>query len=593
MSMKKQIDGLRAKGENRVLVLLATLILASTSAVGQETQETQETQEAQEAQEAQGEQDAQALIPLTEAESLVLDQLLESIESDKAIIDDLSERMETAAGIEKSIVYSRLDRVTGKIFRSVLDLGSRAIKHQSEGKDAERYKQVIEEDLLTLPKEAFDAVGRVGLRINYKRDDLTTVELVNEDQRLFAAVKIVDEIYQLLLDFLTLADAWQLDVDEVRDRLRQDMKEAAASRSVFLDMAIASAANHRASAAILPANTDIAGELSAADARVKLTAASLQRTANFLRALGVDDRLYRQQILSATGQITTEVLDVGVFTNLVKGWSSSIWELLIDQGPRLLLKLFLMILIVYLATRVSRLAEMGINRALDSSRVQISHLLRRMLVSTGRNLVIMLGILIALSQVGISLGPLLAGLGIAGFIIGFAMQDALSNFASGMLILFYRPFDVGDTVEAGGVRGKVRSMSLVNTTIMTFDNQALVVPNNLIWGSVIKNVTAQRTRRVDLTFGISYGDDILNAERVFREIVTAHEKILDSPEPMIHVNELGESSVNFIVRPWVRTEDYWDVYWDITRDVKLRLDKEGISIPFPQRDVHVHETKPA
>jgi len=579
--MKKRIDGLRAKGESLVLILLATLIFASTSVVGQD------------AQEAQSEPDAQALIPLTEAESLVLDQLLDNIESDKAIIDDLSGRMETAEGIEKSIIYSRLDRVTGKIFRSVLDLGSRAIKHQNDGKNAERYKQVIEEDLVTLPREAFDAVDRVGLRINYKRDDLTTVELVNEDQRLFAAVKIVDEIYQLLLDYLTLADAWQLDVDEVRERLRQDMKETAASRSVFLDMAIAAAANHRASAVILPANTVIAGELSAADARVKLTAASLQRSANFLRVLGVDDRLYRQQILAATGQITTEVLDVGVFTNLVKNWSSSLWQMVVDQGPRLLLNLFLMILIVYLATRVSRLAEMGINRALDSSRVQISHLLRRMLVSTGRNLVVMLGILIALAQVGISLGPLLAGLGIAGFIIGFAMQDALSNFASGMLILFYRPFDVGDTVEAGGVRGKVRSMSLVNTTIMTFDNQALVVPNNLIWGSVIKNVTAQRTRRVDLTFGISYGDDILNAERVFREIVTAHEKVLDSPEPMIHVNELGDSSVNFIVRPWVRTEDYWDVYWDITRDVKLRLDKEGISIPFPQRDVHVHETKPA
>jgi len=169
----------------------------------------------------------------------------------------------------------------------------------------------------------------------------------------------------------------------------------------------------------------------------------------------------------------------------------------------------------------------------------------------------------------------------------------LSNFASGMLILLYRPFDVGDVVEAGGVQGKVRSMSLVNTTIMTFDNQALVVPNNLIWQTVIKNVTVQKTRRVDLVFGISYGDDIEHAERVFHEIVDKHEKVLAAPEPMIHLHELADSSVNFIVRPWVRTDDYWDVYWDITRSVKLRLDEEGISIPFPQRDVHVHEVKPA
>jgi small conductance mechanosensitive channel len=253
----------------------------------------------------------------------------------------------------------------------------------------------------------------------------------------------------------------------------------------------------------------------------------------------------------------------------------------------------LMAFIIYLAIRLSRFMEMGINRGLDTSRVQVSHLLRRMLVSSGRNLVVLIGVLIALSQIGISLGPLLAGLGIAGFIVGFAMQDALSNFASGMLILFYRPFDVGDTVEAGGVRGTVRSMSLVNTTIMTFDNQSLVIPNNLVWSTVIKNVTAQRTRRVDLTFGISYGDDIKKAERVFLEIISEHELVLESPEPMVRVNELGESSVNFIVRPWVKTADYWSVYWDITRSVKLRLDEEGISIPFPQRDVHVHESKPA
>jgi len=122
---------------------------------------------------------------------------------------------------------------------------------------------------------------------------------------------------------------------------------------------------------------------------------------------------------------------------------------------------------------------------------------------------------------------------------------------------------------------------------MTFDNQKLVVPNNLIWQTVITNVTAQRSRRVDLMFGISYADDIEKAERVLREIVEEHDAVLDDPEPKIRVHELGESSVNIIVRPWVKTTDYWDTYWDLTKAVKLRFDKEGISIPFPQRDVHV------
>jgi small conductance mechanosensitive channel len=182
---------------------------------------------------------------------------------------------------------------------------------------------------------------------------------------------------------------------------------------------------------------------------------------------------------------------------------------------------------------------------------------------------------------------LLAGFGIAGFIVGFALQDTLGNFASGMLILLYRPFDVGDVVLAGGVEGTVSHMSLVNTTFLTFDNQRLVVPNNLIWGSVITNLTAQRTRRVDLVFGIAYEDDVEKAESILTEIVQSHAKVLKEPEPLVKVHELADSSVNFAVRPWVATDDYWQTYWDLTKAVKMRFDEVGITIPYPQRDVHV------
>jgi small conductance mechanosensitive channel len=201
--------------------------------------------------------------------------------------------------------------------------------------------------------------------------------------------------------------------------------------------------------------------------------------------------------------------------------------------------------------------------------------------------VLIIGLLIALSQVGINLAPLLAGMGLVGFIVGFALQDTLSNFAAGMLILIYRPFDVDDVIEAAGVSGKVSKMSLVNTTILTFDNQTIIVPNGKIWGDIIRNVTAQTMRRVDLVFGIGYGDDIEKTEKVLAEVVAAHPAVLDEPETLIKVHELGESSVNFIVRPWVHRDDYWDTYWDLTRAVKLRFDEEGISIPFPQRDVHL------
>ncbi len=227
-------------------------------------------------------------------------------------------------------------------------------------------------------------------------------------------------------------------------------------------------------------------------------------------------------------------------------------------------------------------------KAVKSQNLNLSHLMQHFFISVSGNAVWVVGILVGLSQVGLNLAPILTGFGVAGVIVGFALQDTLSNFAAGMMLLIYRPFDVGDFVFAGGVDGKVSHMSLVSTTIRTFDNQVIIVPNGKIWGDVIKNVTHERSRRVDMVFGIGYGDDIDHAEAVLKDIVQAHPSVHETPEPIVKVHTLNTSSVDFIVRPWVDTEDYWDVYWDITKQVKVRFDKEGISIPFPQQDVHLY-----
>jgi small conductance mechanosensitive channel len=301
----------------------------------------------------------------------------------------------------------------------------------------------------------------------------------------------------------------------------------------------------------------------------------------------MDATSYQQQVIGATGEISTDIFDPRVLWSLIKKSLQKLVDLVVEDGPSLLLNLLIFAAIFFVFRKLANIVQRLIEAGLDRSQLQLSQLLRSMIVSISRNIVLIIGILLGLSQVGISLGPVLAGLGVAGFVIGFALQDSLSNFASGMMILSYRPFDVGDVVEAGGVFGTVSHMSLVNTTIMTFDNQTLVVPNNKIWGDVIKNVTSQRTRRVDLVFGISYSDDIPRTEALLREILAADERVLTNPEPMVRLNELADSSVNFIVRPWVKTEDYWDVYWDVTREVKLRFDEADVSIPFPQTDVHL------
>ncbi|MFM1903898.1 MAG: Small-conductance mechanosensitive channel, partial [Planctomycetota bacterium] len=188
----------------------------------------------------------------------------------------------------------------------------------------------------------------------------------------------------------------------------------------------------------------------------------------------------------------------------------------------------------------------------------------------------------------VNISPLLALIGGAAFVVGLALQNTLSNFAQGLIILAYRPFDVGDAIEAGGVSGTVESMNMLSTTIRTFDNKVVIVPNGKIGGDTITNATASDTRRVDLCFGIGYADDIDKAEAVLTKLVTAHPLVLADPPPVIRLNELADSAVHIIVRPWTKTADYWTVYWDLMKGVKQAFDREGISIPYPQQDVHLH-----
>lgn len=258
-----------------------------------------------------------------------------------------------------------------------------------------------------------------------------------------------------------------------------------------------------------------------------------------------------------------------------------------EHWPLLLYRAAILIGTLLVFWFLARLTRRVVRRVADSENMRGAQLLEDTLVSVSGKVVIGLGVVVGLSLVGVQLGPVLAGLGIAGFVLGFALQDTLANFAAGTMILVYSPFDVGDAVEVAGVTGKVHSMSLVSTTILTFDNQRVIVPNGKIWGDVIRNITAEDIRRVDMVFGISYADAIPEAEDILRRIVDNHELVLDDPEPVIRLSNLGDSSVDFIVRPWSKTEDYWNVKWDITRSVKLAFDEADVTIPFPQRDVHL------
>ena len=223
----------------------------------------------------------------------------------------------------------------------------------------------------------------------------------------------------------------------------------------------------------------------------------------------------------------------------------------------------------------------------------LSKLLQTFLVTVVYWIVLAFGLMIVLSALGVDITPAFALVGGASFVLAFAFQDTLGNLASGLMIMINRPFDEGDFVDIGGVAGTVKAVSIVATTVTTPDNQVIVIPNKNVWNNVITNVTGSDTRRVDLVFGISYEDSIPDAIRVMEETVKSHPLVLDEPAPVVRVHELADSSVNFICRPWTKTTDYWTVYWDLMQQMKEHFDAAGISIPYPQRDVHVRPSAPA
>jgi len=198
-------------------------------------------------------------------------------------------------------------------------------------------------------------------------------------------------------------------------------------------------------------------------------------------------------------------------------------------------------------------------------------------------------IIAALSKLGIQTTSFIAILGAAGLAIGLALQGSLANFAAGVLMIIFKPFKVGDIIEGGGVSGVVEEITIFTTELRSFDNKKIIVPNAKITGDNIINYTAKDCRRVDIVAGVGYGDDLDKVRSVLEDILSGDDRILKDPAPTIGVLELGDSSVNFAVRPWVKTENYWDVFFAMQESIKKRFDAEGISIPFPQQDVHLYK----
>lgn len=517
-----------------------------------------------------------------------LQQAYANIEQQRQTIKKLQARVTKTSGLTQNALDVRLDKAWLKLLEQGLAFAKAVADKEKAEVKVGKYRQHAIDVLVSQFDVGSTAIKRIQSRIEIPKPDLSAAEQAAAYSRVFNTLATLNLAYETTIQSLQLAKQFELDVSQQEISLKEELSERAATGSILLEMAMDDVTALRASVAAVPDDAELKAKMTVATNHVRSLAQELSAVLVMMESLDMDTAAYQQQVLAATGQITTDVFEVSVVTSLLLGWGEKLWTVMIEDGPNLLFKIILFLVIVLGFRKLGDFVKTIVERALEKSHLNITELLRRMIVSIVRNTIFIIGILIALSQLGISLGPLLAGLGVAGFVIGFALQDSLSNFAAGMMILMYRPFDVGDLIEAGGVIGKVSKMNLVNTTILTVDNQTIVVPNNKIWGDVVKNVTAQTRRRIDMVFGISYTDDIPKTERVLQDILDSHEKVLDEPEPIVRLHELADSSVNFVVRPWVNKDDYWEVYWDITRAVKMRFDEEGISIPFPQRDVHIY-----
>ena len=393
---------------------------------------------------------------------------------------------------------------------------------------------------------------------------------------------------------LSEADSLRLDVSDAWKRYDQFLLEFAENTVGRLQIAVSERNNLRERIRIAertnaPATeiTELKLRLGAAETRIDAIADNTASLNDRLEKRGYETSAYRENLIRATGEVTGDVLNPQVFLRLTRGFLADSWRSIRENAGTIIVRTLIVIaFIVFFRLLFSLLWRLAHAVRL----VRGSRLVRDLIGRILRPVATLVGLFAGLSFIGVQTTTLLASLGVAGLVVGFALQDSISNLFAGIAILASRPYDVDDTVEAAGVVGRVRAMGLWNTTIVTFDARRLLVPNRNIWGSNVENRSAETNRRVEAVARIGYDTDLQHAMVVLQQLLEGDPRVLDEPAPTVWVSRLAESWVEVKLWPWVKTEDWWSMYSDLPRLVRLRLAEEGIEVPVPRRDV---TTRPA
>jgi small conductance mechanosensitive channel len=519
-------------------------------------------------------------------------QILSEIDERGLRLDALTAEMEGRSGEEYLIILG----LVGALEEEILDLFEALVENVESAEEAGMDNSALAEffEVQMAPATLY-LINLVEVseseiqKLAQQRESTAPAKLLEFEDRMAEYNGRIDQYYEMLLILADQMERVSLDSAPALDYVQNYLPARADRLMGRITLTSAQIQSLEDRIADGETDADTAAELRAANAKLGWTTASLAEATRVLDLIDYPTAPYRQVLIRTTG-LTEDIFDLEVAQGLFDEFLDSVLDWLGDNGVTIVFQILVFIVIVMVSRVLGNLAGNLVRRGLDASGMKASDVLKSMFASIVSRTILLLGLLFGISQLGVEIGPVLAGIGIIGFAVGFALQETLSNFAAGTMLLVYRPFDSGDVISAGGVTGTVSELSLVNTTLHTFDNRQIVVPNSKIWGDIITNVTAQEERRVDITVRVSPEESTERVEQALAAVIAADDRVLSEPAPNIRINKLDDAAVEYIIRPWAARDDYWNLYWDLNRAIKVKFEDEGIRLAFEQRRLVVESS---
>ena len=536
-----------------------------------------------------GSEIVEVVTELTPGEELIAEAELinQSIVQIGELIRELETSIQSASGENLEALELERQRQALKILNHIFELTENLHRQTALDNDTEEFRKTIVAYLLRTSSRLDEYIDKELDDLLIKRSgeaELKGVQLIGFERKIANDLKWVQALLSAKSDAIEELEVLGVRVETHRENLTRRLSALIANLPGELRLVSGQLSVLNESSSVEPLTSESKTELQALEIRQRAIFQTSSLVLGMLDENGIDTSEFRQLLLESGG-VSVDIFNPRIMFTLLTNQANLLLEGIKTNASSFFTHFVIFILILMVFNLIAKIVSYMITRSFASNRVEVSHLMKDMLLSMSSRGIMFLGLLVALGQVGFEITALLTGLGIAGFIVGFALQDSLANFVAGLVILAYRPYDVGDVIESSGVIGKVSKMSLVSTTILTFDNQTLIVPNNKIWGDVIKNITLQKNRRIDLEFNIGLDEDVETAKKLIREHIESHEHILDDPAPSIEFDRIKTYSLVIIVRPWVELSQYWAIRWEILQCIKERLDQTGIKRPVVNQSI--------